>query len=99
MKEHERIFFALCYNLRNMFSPRSIIVLLSGTLPDKQCCYYLKKWSRLGFYDYGVTLDLGWFEPAKIPPRYSEIVSNQVTIYSTSGDKLKMEHRAMEGKL
>ena len=30
-------------------------------IPYKQLMYYLEKWSYIGFYDYGVSLDLGWF--------------------------------------
>lgn len=26
----------------------------------KRCWYMLDKWTRLGWYDYGVTADLGW---------------------------------------
>ena len=28
----------------------------------KQLMYYLEKWSNRGIYNYGVSLDLGWFE-------------------------------------
>lgn len=74
LKEQERIFFALCYNLRNTHKPREIVKLLNDTIPHKRCWYYLAKWSRLGFYDYGVTLDLGWFYPDDLPTRYLEII-------------------------
>ena len=30
-------------------------------IPYKQLMYYLQKWSNIGLYDYGVSLDLGWF--------------------------------------
>lgn len=29
----------------------------------KRCWYLLEKWARKGWYDYGVTLDLGWLTP------------------------------------
>lgn len=74
LKEQERVFFALCYNLRNTHKPREIVNLLDDTIPHKRCWYYLTKWSRLGFYDYGVTLDLGWFYPDNLPKRYLEII-------------------------
>ena len=74
MKDHERIFFALCYNLRSALKPRAVVNLLAETIPHKRCWYYLYKWSALGFYDYGVTADLGWFYPEKLPQRYLEIV-------------------------
>lgn len=73
MKDHERIFFALCFGLRNIFKPRDVVNILGETIPHNRCWYYLKKWDGLGFYNYGVTLDLGWFELDKIPPRYMEI--------------------------
>lgn len=31
-------------------------------VPYKQLLYYLEKWSNRGIYNYGVSLDLGWFE-------------------------------------
>lgn len=77
MKDHERIFFALCYNLRSSFRPRAVVNLLAGTIPHKRCWYYLEKWSDLGFYNYGVTLDLGWFELENLPPRYAEIIKEE----------------------
>lgn len=79
MKNHERIFFALCYNLRYNLKPRDVVNLLAETIPHKRCWYYLEKWSRLGFYSYGVTLDLGWFEDKKLPPRYREIIEEAET--------------------
>ena len=74
LKEHERIFFALCYRLRGKLTPRDVVHLLDGVIHHKRCWYYLAKWSRLGFYDSGVTEDLGWFYPENLPPRYLEIV-------------------------
>ena len=62
MKEHERIFFALCFGLQCVFKPRDVVNLLSETIPHKRCWYYLEKWSALGFYSVGTTLDLGWFD-------------------------------------
>lgn len=74
MKDQERIFFALCFNMRHTCKPRQIVKLLADTIPHKRCWYYLEKWDRLGFYNWGVTIDLGWFELDKIPQRYAEIV-------------------------
>lgn len=80
MKEHERIFFALCYRLGKRgrgkrIWPDEIINALSDTIPPKRCWYYLKKWSDLGFYDWGVSLGGGWFYDEKLPARYAEIVN------------------------
>ena len=77
MKDHERIFFALCYNLRGAWKPRAIVNLLAETIPHKRCWYYLEKWHRLGFYSSGVSADLGWFYPEKLPQRYREIVQEE----------------------
>ena len=74
MKEHERIFFALCYNFRHTLRPRDIVIALADTIPHKRCWYYLEKWLEKDFYNYGVTLDLGWFELDKIPHAYKEII-------------------------
>lgn len=77
MKDHERIFFSLCYGLRDTYRPREVVNLLADTIPHKRCWYYLEKWTNQGFYDYGVTLDLGWFYPEKLPDRYRQIVAGQ----------------------
>lgn len=77
MKDQERIFFSLCYGLRDTYRPREVVNLLADTIPHKRCWYYLEKWTNRGFYDYGVTLDLGWFCPEKLPDRYRQIVAGQ----------------------
>lgn len=77
MKDQERIFFSLCYGLRDTYRPREVVNLLADTIPHKRCWYYLEKWTNQGFYDYGVTLDLGWFCPEKLPERYRQIVAGQ----------------------
>ena len=77
MKEHERIFFSLCYNFRNNLKPRDIVIALADIIPHKRCWYYLDKWLEKGFYDYGVTLDLGWFEVDKLPQAYKDIIMGE----------------------
>lgn len=77
MKDHERIFFALCYNMRHICKPRVVVNLLADTIPHNRCWYYLEKWHRLGFYTSGVSSDLGWFYPDKLPQRYREIVQEE----------------------
>lgn len=87
MKEDEKRFFLACYtygrtsNNRNLINrygsyiiPRDVINILGGYIHHKRCWYYLRKWANLGFYDYGVTLDLGWFYPEKLPERYKELL-------------------------
>ena len=77
MKVDEIIFFFYCYNLSVLygFSIQEILDICSIQIPRKRCIYLLKKWARKGFYDYGVTLDLGWFEPRYMPDRYKEILN------------------------
>lgn len=79
MKGHEKIFFALCYRLRESgIMPRAVVRALNDTIPHKRCWYYLHKWEGLGIYEYGTTLDLGWFIPAaKMPARYREILEEK----------------------
>jgi hypothetical protein len=58
MKEDEKQFLLLTYQNKKI-SPRDII---NGDLCDinhKRCWYLLAKWANKGWYDYGVTLDLG----------------------------------------
>lgn len=53
---------------------RVIIGLLSEFIHHKRCWYLLQKWAKLGFYNYGVTLDLGWLELEKLPERYKVLL-------------------------
>ena len=46
--------------------------------------YYVKKWSNQGFYDYGTTLDLGWFEFEKLKGEYLAIYKSMTTVDSWS---------------
>lgn len=82
MKEDEKKFFRLCYryirssnqyNIK-MYTPRELINILDGWLPHKRAWYYLSKWDRLGFYEWGVTEDLGWLILDKIPQRYLDLL-------------------------
>lgn len=79
MKDHERIFFVLCFRLGAVgMKPRDVVHLLNDTIPRRRCWYYLRKWCNLGIYDFGVTEDLGWFIPAaKMPDRYREILEDK----------------------
>ena len=91
MKEDEKRFFVACYrfgrasgnrrlypsnSLDEYLTPRVIVNILRGYIHHKRCWYYLQKWSDLGFYDYGVTLDLGWFYPEKLPERYKKLLED-----------------------
>ena len=82
MKDDEKKFFITCYKYRGdglrEYHPsiRDIINILNDyqIINYRRCRYLLRKWNRLGFYNYGVALDLGWFEPNKFPERYKELV-------------------------
>ena len=77
MKIDEIIFFIMCYVLRNGYGVyiRDVVDYLEDQIPRKRMWYYLKKWAKLGFYEYGVALDLGWFEYKKMPDRYRSIIN------------------------
>ena len=87
MKTLEIIFFKACiYNCmylsyngseeyeKPLFTIKDIIrfFVLMG-FSWKQLDYYLKKWCDIGFYDYGVDLELGWFEFEKLKGEYEVI--------------------------
>lgn len=83
MKDDEIKFFILCISYANAIvkgqtiermTPRELINIIDMWIPHKRCWYYLEKWDRLGFYDYGVTLDLGWIYTDKIPQRYRDLL-------------------------
>ena len=81
MKLDEINFFKTCYKYRNKgVSIREIINILKFFINYKRCWYLLKKWSGLGFYNYGVTLDLGWFELENMPLRYLNLLKEEKLI-------------------
>ena len=77
MKVDEIAFFFYCYSMRMLygFPVHEIIDICSEAIPRKRCLYLLKKWANKGFYDYGVSLDLGWFIPYRMPDRYRDILN------------------------
>ena len=60
---------------RRMF-PREIINVISEYMNYKRCWYLLEKWAGLGFYNYGVSLDLGWLEMNNLPDRYKVLLED-----------------------
>lgn len=86
MREDEKKFFLLClkygrksygnYSDEYYTDVRDIIGILSDLdiMHHKRCWYLLEKWCRMGFYDYGVTLDLGWFYPTELPAQYRTLL-------------------------
>lgn len=83
MKEDEIKFFKTCYKYcdrqyinaihNGEYSFREIINICSEFISYKRCWYLLTKWSNLGMYEYGVTLDLGWFT-GEYPERYYNLI-------------------------
>lgn len=74
MKPLEIIFFILVVKYGERLSVRDIIkMLVAAGVPHKQLLYFLRKWSGKGFYDYGVSLDLGWLETDKLSGNYSDL--------------------------
>lgn len=82
MKDDEKMFFKICVTYRHrVISPvriREIINILydAGVMHYKRCWYLLRKWGNQGFYEYGVTEDLGWFVMDKLPDRYVALIGD-----------------------
>ena len=88
MKPLERIFFMACVNEQKRvldISKREFSVRNIGNIFErfgfsyKQLMYYVQKWSNNGFYDYGTTLDLGWFDFEKLNGEYLAIYNSMST--------------------
>lgn len=87
MKDDEKRFFLCCYKFCRRSpafdiykpTPRDVIHILeeAGYIHHKRAWYLLSKWTRLGFYEYGVNLELGWFEPDKLPERYKVLLEKE----------------------
>lgn len=93
MKPLERIFFMACVNEQKRtfglkdkeFTVRDIANIFERLgFSYKQLMYYVQKWSDRGFYDYGTTLDLGWFCFDKLNGEYLVIYNS---IKTTDGWK------------
>lgn len=76
MKPLERIFFQSCI-MRILLEPerkrtfREIAnVFCALGFPPKRILYYFRKWCEIGFYEYGVAIDLGWFRPEEFTGEY-----------------------------
>lgn len=76
MNKDEKFFFAMCYITRENFVPYDLLNIPTvKEIPLKRLDYYLRKWTDLGFYDYGVNLWFGWFYLDKIPEQYREALA------------------------
>lgn len=64
MKPDElRFLYAVNLALKLGLTPRDVINDPQLGIHHKRCWWFLQKWSRRRRYDYGVTLDLGWWTP------------------------------------
>lgn len=97
MKPLEEIFFRACVNEQKRKLPSSNRELSIRTIGNiferlgfsyKQLMYYVRKWSDRGFYDYGVTLDLGWFEFDKLTGEYKRIYDSMTSTDGWEDGKL-----------
>ena len=77
MKEQERIFFTkiiiMEVEYHNVLFAKDIMYFLDGLIPYKRMLYYLKKWSRIGFWKYGVSITTGWIERTDFSPTYKKL--------------------------
>ncbi|MCM1215929.1 MAG: hypothetical protein NC548_15590 [Lachnospiraceae bacterium] len=82
MKPLEIVFFLSCINEQikvDKLSDRELSIRDIGNafynlgFSYKQLMYYVTKWSDKGFYNYGVALDLGWFEFDKLTGEYLKL--------------------------
>jgi len=63
MKDDEKQFLlqvAKASKSKEHITPRHIINSEGFSMHHKRAWYLLGKWADKGWYDYGVTLDLGW---------------------------------------
>lgn len=107
IKADERNFFITCLkyctiqgvrDVSKAISPRDIISVLNEFMNYKRCWYLLEKWTNKGFYNYGVTMDLGWFEPDKFYGEYQEIyeyMKNKIEIECPITKMLRKENQAL----
>lgn len=79
MKPLERVFFMACIMKSKEMSVRKIIkTFCTLGFSENQLLYYVNKWNNRGFYNYGVTIDLGWFEPENFIGEYKVIYDDVV---------------------
>ena len=88
MKPLEEIFFRACVNeqkIKLCSNDCELSVRIIGNIFErlgfsyKQLMYYVRKWCDKGFYDYGVTLDLGWLEFDNLTGEYKQIYDSMTS--------------------
>lgn len=61
-RKRGKLFDMVIYTSKNF--PRDIYERLG--INYKRACYILEKWSKKGWYDWGVSIDMGWLENDKL---------------------------------
>lgn len=77
MKDDEKFMFTMCFVNRmfNISVRDTLSCPVFDNIAPKRKKYLLEKWANKGFYDYGVSLDLGWFSLLLfLPKEYKELV-------------------------
>lgn len=64
MKPDERSYLLLLHDAAGYDMGPTPRDLRPADMAPKRAWYLLSKWARLGWYDYGVSIDLGWLTPA-----------------------------------
>lgn len=92
MKPLERIFFQACWkncthidengvHRGGKFLYDIVRIFTSIGFPQKKLYYYVGKWADLDFYNYGVSIRVGWFEDEKLTGEYKAL-AEQVKKYN-----------------
>lgn len=97
MKPLEEIFFRACINEQKRklkVGDREFSIRVIGNIFErlgfsyKQLMYYVQKWSDKGFYDYGVSIDLGWLEFDKLDGGYKRIYEKIASVDDWKDEEL-----------
>lgn len=77
MKKDEWLLFCAIIHKNKEETVRNVINKYHklGYIHYKRAWYLLQKWSAKGYYNYGVSLDLGWMEDKGIQ-KHNEIAGN-----------------------
>ena len=104
MKTQERFFFMFVLGwceYRQYYSNGLLYKVVKNfsqvfAIPEKQLWYYVEKWDRKGFWNYGVSLAGGWFEWEELTGEYKQIahkfqLKNRDGSPWTEGEEAKLE--------
>lgn len=76
MDPKEKCFFRVCYKLTKdrEIAVWEVMQMFANVISEQEMLEFLTKWTRLGFYDYGTVLQIGWILPYKIPHPYLQLL-------------------------